>query len=284
MGEMSRNFLLKCRGAGARRVVGLAAAVAFLAGCSTYDSITQRVAQSITPYRITVVQGNFVSQEAAAKMRAGMTRAEVKTALGTPLLTDMFHADRWDYLFYFKRGSTAVVQQRDFVVHFNGDQVVSWEGGEDLPSELELLADIDGDKRGKKAKAAGMAAAASATAAASAAAAATAPQAASAAAAESGTNANANAVIGTDANAQAAQAANRAVNATTAAPAVRSGAAPAPGAPAVAVPQFQFHRAPPPAKQDQTEPVGPTSPQSRDSSAPRNQPSASAQSATASGG
>ena len=162
---MSPNFLLKCRGSGARGAFVIAAAVALLAGCSTYDSLTQRIAQSITPYRITVVQGNFVSKEAAAKMHVGMTRAEVKAALGTPLLTDMFHADRWDYLFYFKRGSTAVVQQRDFVVNFKDDAVTSWQGGDDLPSELELLADIDGDRRGKKAKAAQAAAASSAAAA-----------------------------------------------------------------------------------------------------------------------
>ena len=111
----------------------LLAAAAFsalsgLSGCSTYNSITQRVAQRITPYRITIVQGNFVSKEAAAQMRVGMTRAEVRTLLGTPLLTDMFHDNRWDYVFYFKRGSTAVVQQRDFVVNFEGDRVASWSG------------------------------------------------------------------------------------------------------------------------------------------------------------
>lgn len=244
---MSPNFLLKCRGSGARSVIVVAAAVALLAGCSTYDSLTQRVAQSITPYRITVVQGNFVSQESAAKMRVGMTRAEVKAVLGTPLLTDMFHAERWDYLFYFKRGSTAVVQQRDFVVNFKDDVVSSWQGGDDLPSELELLADIDGDKRGKKAKAAKVAAAASTVAAASA------PAAAEAAS-----------EVEPDANAQAAQAANRAVNQVSSTPraaaAARSGA-PATGAPTGAVPQFQFHREPPPAQQKESEPVGPTSPQ-----------------------
>ena len=123
-----------------------AALAAALAGCSAYDSVTQRIAQSITPYRITVVQGNFVSQEAASQMQIGMSRDQVKALLGTPLLTDMFHADRWDYVFYFKRGSTSVVQQRDFIVHFAGDRVTSWSGGENLPSNLELLAEIDGDK------------------------------------------------------------------------------------------------------------------------------------------
>jgi len=62
------------------------AAVAILAGCSTYDSLTQRIAQSITPYRITVVQGNFVSKEAASQMQVGMSRAQVRQLLGTPLL------------------------------------------------------------------------------------------------------------------------------------------------------------------------------------------------------
>ncbi|KAF1011976.1 MAG: Outer membrane protein assembly factor BamE [Burkholderia gladioli] len=127
-----------------------AVAVVTLAGCSFYDSVTQRIAQSITPYRITVVQGNFVSQEKAFQLQAGMTRVQVRALLGTPLLGDMFHANRWDYLFYFKRGLTSVVQQRDLVVHFQNDRLAHWSGADNLPSELDLLADIDGDRHGKK--------------------------------------------------------------------------------------------------------------------------------------
>lgn len=106
-----------------RSAIIAAAAVAALAGCSSYDIVTQRIAQSITPYRITVVQGNFVSQEKASQLQVGMTRDQVRALLGTPLLSDMFHADRWDYLFYFKRGSTAVVQQRDLVLTFSGEHL-----------------------------------------------------------------------------------------------------------------------------------------------------------------
>jgi outer membrane protein assembly factor BamE len=98
---MIPKALLINRGSRVRRTLIVAAAVAVLAGCSTYDSLTQRFAQSITPYRITVVQGNFVSKEAAAQMQVGMSRAQVRQILGTPLLADMFHADRWDYVFYF---------------------------------------------------------------------------------------------------------------------------------------------------------------------------------------
>src|ERR1700709_2753003 len=131
-----KSFMNRWESRRMRGTLIAAAMMTVLAGCSTYDSITQRFAQHITPYRITVVQGNFVSQEAANQMQVGMTRDQVKTLLGTPLLADMFHADRWDYIFYFKRGSTSVVQQRDFVVLFAGNTVASWSGGENLPSNL----------------------------------------------------------------------------------------------------------------------------------------------------
>ncbi|HEX7935733.1 MAG TPA: outer membrane protein assembly factor BamE [Paraburkholderia sp.] len=242
------------------------AAVAILAGCSTYDSLTQRVAQSITPYRITVVQGNFVSKEAAAQMQVGMSRAQVRQLLGTPLLTDMFHADRWDYVFYFKRGSTSVVQQRDFVIQFSGDRVASWSGGEDLPSNLELLAEIDGDKRGKKAAVPNVAS--------SAAAAAAAPATVDTARSPSVEGASAAGAPSTDANAEAAQAANRAMNAVQApgrntqssvrstAPTASAGGIPSQGPTAGGQPQFQFHRPPPPQSSSQENPVGPTGSQS----------------------
>ncbi|MDN7426707.1 cell envelope protein SmpA [Burkholderia sp. AU16741] len=248
-----------------RSAIIAAAAVVALAGCSSYDSVTQRIAQSITPYRITVVQGNFVSQEKAAQLQVGMTREQVRALLGTPLLADMFHADRWDYLFYFKRGSTSIVQQRDLVVNFSGDRLASWTGADNLPSELDLLADIDGDRGGKKAKAAAAAKKAS-----EAAAAASAAQAAAAAspAAEPASGA----VVDQDANAQAARAANRATNQVSGqgsgsrrfTPAAQaSGGAPVPGgqppgaAPAIQ-PQFQFHRPPQPnVSNEASPPVGP---------------------------
>ncbi|MGN6316828.1 outer membrane protein assembly factor BamE [Trinickia sp.] len=277
---MNPIFLKKRGGSHVRNLLIAASMVALVSGCSTYDSLTQRVAQSITPYRITIVQGNFVSKEAAEKMRVGMSRDEVKAVLGTPLLTDMFHDDRWDYVFYFKRGSTAVVQQRDFIVNFKGDRVESWSGGENLPSELELLADIDGDKRGKKAKAA---APASSAAAASAAAEAAAPASSAAAAAQGASGASSTSEEA--ANAQAAQAANRATNqvpATPSKPAVRSGTPSPSGALPSATPQFQFHRQPQPASPDQSNPVGPTGSSSGSSGAGKQ--SVSSQGASSTGG
>ena len=246
-----------------------AAAFATLAGCGTYDSLTQRIAQSITPYRITIVQGNFVSAEAAAQMRVGMSRAEVKQLLGTPLLTDMFHANRWDYVFYFKRGSTAVVQQRDFVVMFDGDRVTSWSGGEDLPSNLELLAEIDGDKSGKKVKAvaAAPASGASAPAAEQASAAAGGPTVSDTARTTSSELGTATSQLPLDANAQAAAAANRATEAVQTpsglTPSVRAGTPTSSALPpgvGTMPSQIQLHRQPAPQIQGvpQPNPVGPT--------------------------
>jgi outer membrane protein assembly factor BamE len=281
------------RGSRMRGTLIAVATVAVLAGCSTYDSLTQRVAQSITPYRITVVQGNFVSQEMAAQMQTGMSRAQVKQLLGTPLLTDMFHADRWDYVFYFKRGSTNVVQQRDFVVLFAGDRVASWSGGDDLPSNLELLAEIDGDKLGKKKAAVPNVASASTGASASVAAAPATAGTASSTSAD-GTAAAA-AVPSTDANAEAAQAANRLTNAvqtpSNAQPSVRSGVPtangggiPTQGPTAAGQPQFQFQRPPPPqVPGTQDNPVGPTGPQSSNGGPTHNAPLTSAASTTGTG-
>ncbi len=71
----------------------LLAVLAFLSGCGV-----PRI-PGITPYRMEIQQGNFLSQEAITKLKPGMSRDEVKLILGTPLLTDVFHADRWDYVF-----------------------------------------------------------------------------------------------------------------------------------------------------------------------------------------
>ena len=141
-------------------LVGTMLAVsALLAGCGTYDSTTRKIANAITPYRIDIVQGNFVSREQAAQLKEGMTRDQVRFVLGTPLLTDMFHANRWDYIFSFKRGNTSVVQERKLTVWFDGDRLAKWVGADDLPSESELISEIDGIKRPKKDAAAAAAAA-----------------------------------------------------------------------------------------------------------------------------
>ena len=78
-------------------------------------------------YKIDVQQGNYLTQDAAARLRVGMTKAEVRQALGTPLLADAFHANRWDYYFSNVQGNRADDRKR-FTVYFQDDKVVSFSG------------------------------------------------------------------------------------------------------------------------------------------------------------
>ncbi|HEY5799010.1 MAG TPA: outer membrane protein assembly factor BamE [Burkholderiaceae bacterium] len=100
----------------------------------------QKVFWFFSPYRISIQQGNFISQEMAEKIKEGMTRDQVSFVLGTPLLTDPFHADRWDYPFRLKRGNGEILSSR-VTVHFKDGFVSKFESGE-LPTEKEYIARI----------------------------------------------------------------------------------------------------------------------------------------------
>lgn len=81
------------------------------------------VATAITPYRIDIRQGNYITQEMVAQLKPGMTRDQVRFILGTPLVADIFHADRWDYIYRLKPGR-GEVQQRRFTVFFEDHKLV----------------------------------------------------------------------------------------------------------------------------------------------------------------
>lgn len=74
----------------------------------------------VKPYRIDVRQGNVVTQEMVAQLKPGQTKDQVKFVLGSPLVSDMFHADRWDYVYYFKPGQGALQQRRLTVIFEDG--------------------------------------------------------------------------------------------------------------------------------------------------------------------
>ncbi|OWW20102.1 outer membrane protein assembly factor BamE [Noviherbaspirillum denitrificans] len=108
----------------------------------------ERFLAFLTPYRIDIQQGNFVSREMVAQLKEGMqrsegvTREQVRFVLGTPLLTDMFHADRWDYVFRLKKSSGEVIASR-VTVFFKDNRLVNIDG-DTLPTEQEYLAFIAG--------------------------------------------------------------------------------------------------------------------------------------------
>jgi len=82
---------------------------------------------SLTPYRMDVQQGNVITQDMIAKVQPGMTRSQVRFALGTPLIMDPFHNDRWDYVYLYQKAGV-VTEQRRIVVVFKDDRLVRIEG------------------------------------------------------------------------------------------------------------------------------------------------------------
>ncbi|MGA2399303.1 MAG: outer membrane protein assembly factor BamE [Steroidobacteraceae bacterium] len=74
-------------------------------------------------YRINIQQGNFLDQAAVDTVKAGMTRSQVRYLLGTPMVADSFNKERWDYIYYLKKGRTRHVDSRRVTVYFDGDKV-----------------------------------------------------------------------------------------------------------------------------------------------------------------
>ena len=134
------------------RFLAFAALIAIGAvGCTSAVNETQRAWMNTVfrPYVPDVVQGNFISSEQYAKLKLGMTREQVRQILGTPLLASYFHANRWDYVFEFKRSGQRVGKERHVTVYFDGDKLVKFEG-DALPTEVELVAEIDNYAKSKR--------------------------------------------------------------------------------------------------------------------------------------
>ena len=123
--------------------------LALLGGCSympswaTLPSVTgEKVLGVLTPYRVEVVQGNVLTKEMVAKVKPGMPKAQVRDLLGSPLLADVFHEARWDYVFTIRRQG-APAQQRLVVAVFDGDKLKSLDVPDDLPNENEFVAAVN---------------------------------------------------------------------------------------------------------------------------------------------
>lgn len=100
-----------------------------LAACSStpdLSSYVPDVANYVKPYRIDVRQGNLVTQEMVAQLKVGQSRDQVRFILGTPLVADLFHGDRWDYVYRLQYGSSdpGKVEHRRFVVFFEKGKLV----------------------------------------------------------------------------------------------------------------------------------------------------------------
>lgn len=74
-------------------------------------------------YRIDIQQGNLLDDDTIVQVEVGMTRSQVQFLLGTPMVADSFHRDRWDYAYYLSRGRSPEREQRWLVVYFGEDRV-----------------------------------------------------------------------------------------------------------------------------------------------------------------
>lgn len=114
-----------------------------LTGCSSLG--TDKLVTVVSPYRMEVVQGNFVSKEQVAALKPGLTRNQVRDILGTPLTVSIFHGNRWDYVFTLKRQGIES-QARRLSVFFKSDVLERFEGDE-MPSEAEFVAKLESSRQ-----------------------------------------------------------------------------------------------------------------------------------------
>ncbi len=113
--------LLRAEEAPMRKITTTLLALA-VAACSSLS------ANQLSPYRIEIQQGNFVTQEMVAQLKPGLTKEQVRFILGTPLVADIFHADRWDYVFTRRRANSREVEERRITVLFEDGKLKRVEG------------------------------------------------------------------------------------------------------------------------------------------------------------
>ncbi len=127
-----------------KRVLSLAVAIS-AAACSWIPNIS--------PHRMEIQQGNFVSQEMMAQLKLGMSKEQVRFILGTPLIADVFHADRWDYVFTRIRANSRELEQRRIAVYFEDGKLKRVDGDVVASGEprgaASGAAGVEGGSRGK---------------------------------------------------------------------------------------------------------------------------------------
>lgn len=102
------------------RFIPVAAVSLALCACATS---TPEMVAKLNPFKIDVRQGNYVSQDMVAQLKPGQTKDQVRFILGTPLIVDAFHTDRWDYVYRFQPGR-GPLEQRRLIVYFEDNRLV----------------------------------------------------------------------------------------------------------------------------------------------------------------
>jgi outer membrane protein assembly factor BamE len=105
-----------------------------LTGCGLPNKLVNDPPAWLTPYRVDIGQGNLITQPMVDQLKNGMSRDQVRSILGTPLLVDPFRSNRWDYVFELRKAGRPADNRR-FFVEFEGDKLSRW-SGDGLPKDL----------------------------------------------------------------------------------------------------------------------------------------------------
>lgn len=111
------------------------AAVLILGGCADYNWKMPGV------YRIPVQQGTVIEQSMLDQLRAGMPKEQVRFVMGSPVITDPFRNNRWDYIYSFKTGSDSVREQRHLTLYFDEEDRLTRVAGDVVPGDPALRSD-----------------------------------------------------------------------------------------------------------------------------------------------
>ena len=114
----------------------LAFAGAMLAGCTMLSTYMPTIEQ-FGIYKLDINQGNYLAQDQVDRLKVGQTRQQVRSILGTPLVTSPFRPDRWDYVYDYKRQGYPL-EHRNFAVYFVDDKLARWEG-DDMPLSMAAM-------------------------------------------------------------------------------------------------------------------------------------------------
>ena len=88
------------------------------------------------PHQPEIQQGNVLEPEAIARLEAGMDRSQVRFVLGPPLLTDPFHPDRWDYL-YYRQPDRGRLERKQLTLHFEDNRLTRIVRGEGIDTKTK---------------------------------------------------------------------------------------------------------------------------------------------------
>jgi len=98
-------------------------------------------------HKIDVQQGNVITQEMFEKLKIGMEKKQVERILGTPLVRDPFHRDRWDYVYIYRAGNSDEQQSAHLTLYFANEQLNKIDVQSELPKEADVKKPGQSSKR-----------------------------------------------------------------------------------------------------------------------------------------